>query len=208
MIGERARATYSPEVAFIWGNLSSSSPCRSPFFQITSCCLRLDRRIADAELVFLEPSTCAIVSSSRVYVAYVRTYVRACIMQESELRSEEYISTTGTPQAQMYSPNYLRIAVPAVLRALRRVPRRAATFSPLTLYLRRRICMECIHMKSTILPPRLLSADRFLSLSLFSPPFHARAFPSRRVFGFSLQRGKSRWGYSRCNVRRGKLVRR
>lgn len=81
------------------------------------------------------------VSSSR---AYVRKRVHNATEQA---QAKKYIST-GAPQAQMYSPNYLRIAVPRPP-----APRRAATFSSLALYLRRRICMECIHMKSTILPP-------------------------------------------------------
>lgn len=93
---------------------------------------------------------------------------RACIMHGDP--GEKYIFAVR--RAEMYSPNYLRIGVPnfppllllspttahskACLRSKERLFR---PFSPLSLFQassvphgRQHICMECIHMKSTILP--------------------------------------------------------
>lgn len=128
-----------------------------------------------------------------VVVSCVRRVRKRVHNAREQAQAKKYISTTGAPQAQMYSPNYLRIAVSRSPRAL--VPRRAATFSSLALYLRRRICMECIHMKSTILPPTSPSPSFALFSSLLSVPLF-RALPRYarirgNIFGLSLPRGKS-----------------
>lgn len=71
------------------------------------------RRIADAELVFFQStrvhSHARLCVFSRVRcVLYVRKRVHNATEQA---QAKKYISTSA-PQAQMYSPNYLRIAVP------------------------------------------------------------------------------------------------
>lgn len=128
-------------------------------------------RIADAELVSLEPSTCAVASSSsRVYVAYVRTRVHNA-REHNGPRSRNI-----SPPPAHRRPKCIHPIIFASPCLPARLSSRAATFSPFTLYLRRRICMECIHMKSTILPPTFplavfsfsLSLSR--SISLVSPP--------------------------------------
>lgn len=104
-------------------NLSFS--CHS-LFQITNYTPRSirGRIVVATEFVSLESSTRAVVSSSsRVYVAYAL----ACIMQESNGPRSRDISPPPI-QAQMYSPNYLRIVVPPP-----RVPRRTPQLFPLLL---------------------------------------------------------------------------
>lgn len=101
------------------------------------------------------------VSSCRVYVAYVR----ACIMQEDGPRSRNISPPPAHRRPKCIHP--IIFASPCPTFQPPRVPRCAATFSPLTLYLRRRICMECIHMKSTILPLASPPVAFSLSPSLF-----------------------------------------
>jgi hypothetical protein len=99
---------------------------------------------------------------------------------------EEYISTTGTPQAQMYSPNYLRIVVPAVLRSARLSLRRNF-FPSYSLssppHLHGMHSYEIDHSSADFSPTVFSLFLRFARARIPTASWY--------VFGFSLQRGKS-----------------
>lgn len=150
-----------------------------------------------AELVSLETEH---VRGCVVVLSHTVCRVRACIMQRRERAMgpdrEIYLLRRRTADPNVFtqlsshrhphaSPSHLSSLLPP------RFSSRAATFSPFTLYLRRRICMECIHMKSTILPSTSpLAWPSFLSFPLSHYPSYIplRCCCLRALFA---QRGKS-----------------
>lgn len=158
----------------------------------------------------------AAVSSSRVYVAYVR----ACIMQEDGPRSRNISPPPAHRRPKCIHPIIFASPCPTFHRPPPRASLVVPQLSPpLPLYslsslahLHGMHSYEIDHSSADFssghfLPPPPSSSPSLFSSLARTHSRHDRLQSTWHIFRLSSQRGKSHWGYSGCNARRRKLVR-